>query len=207
MIISEKEYQNVCENTLGRTEPYDISIENKIENGNVHFYGHWFDAYMDVKAVSVIQSMDGSIVATGTIESAESNVISAENQGLEAESEYSFRAIGHVSDKSEIGIVIEKIEVRPYGESFDTETTSNYEVSEASDNGSLTSDQIETIKSELKVPEDADVTYTVGDPYYWEAGQRNLIYVQFEENGEMAASASVDADTLELVKEIYIYSK
>ena len=207
MVISEKEYQNVCENTLGRTAPYDISTGNEIENGNVHFYGHWFDAYMDVKDVTVVQSMDGSVVATGTIENVESNIMVAEHEGRIVDSEYIYKATGHASDKSEIGIVIEKIEVKPYGESFETETSSNDEVSEASDNGSLTSDQIETIKSELKVPEDADVTWTVGDPYYWDVGQRNLIYVEFEENGELAASASVDADTLELVKEIYIYSK
>ena len=118
--ISQKEYKNVCENTLGRSEPYDITVGgNEIEDENIHFYGFWFDGYMYVKDIAVVQSMDGSITAKGTIEVYEGDVRAARNEGLEVEPEYTFKATGYVSDKSEIGIVIKKVEVTNYVESIE----------------------------------------------------------------------------------------
>lgn len=74
---------------------------------------------------------------------------------------------------------------------------SNYEV--------FTAEQIKTIREELNIPEDADVTCSVGEPIYWENNQIYVAGVGFSENGEYVAGADVNVDTLELVKSIVMY--
>lgn len=71
--------------------------------------------------------------------------------------------------------------------------------------GGFTAEQIKTIRDELNIPEDADVTCSVGEPIYWENNQIYVAGVGFSENGEYVAGADVNVDTLELVKSIVMY--
>ena len=72
--------------------------------------------------------------------------------------------------------------------------------------GSLSDDQLAQIKQALGVPRILDVQVSVSNRSYWDAGERWLIQVSFYHNGEMVAGASVDADTLELCRNIMVYS-
>lgn len=67
-------------------------------------------------------------------------------------------------------------------------------------------DYIEKVKQDLGIPDDMDVTYKVSDVYYWQAGLRYLICVDFYYDGEDIAGAEVDAYTYELIRGIHTYS-
>lgn len=69
----------------------------------------------------------------------------------------------------------------------------------------LTAQQIEIVKEELGIPSELDVTVVQGDPSYWEAGECWEIYIEFHYNGKSVASASVEKDTLELLRNIFMY--
>ena len=68
-------------------------------------------------------------------------------------------------------------------------------------------ERIAVFKEALGIPDTADVTCTIGEPSYWAAGDRTLIYVSFEEDGDFVAGASFDADTLEAVRSVSMYSR
>lgn len=65
---------------------------------------------------------------------------------------------------------------------------------------------IREIKDSLGVPSNLDVTYKVSEPYYWSAGERNLILVDFYHNGQLVASVEADAITYEHIKGILMYT-
>lgn len=65
---------------------------------------------------------------------------------------------------------------------------------------------IREIKDSLGVPSNLDVTYKVSEPYYWSAGERNLILVDFYHNGQLVASVEVDAVTYEHIRGILMYT-
>lgn len=83
--------------------------------------------------------------------------------------------------------------------------SSDSSVEDESNYGVFTAEQIKTIRDELNIPEDADVTCSVGEPIYWENNQIYVAGVGFSENGEYVAGADVNVDTLELVKSIVMY--
>ena len=70
----------------------------------------------------------------------------------------------------------------------------------------FTSGQLETIRASLSVPTDRQVDIQQSAPYYWEAGERWLIQVDFYENGNYAAGAAFDAVTGEMCSNIYMYA-
>lgn len=67
-------------------------------------------------------------------------------------------------------------------------------------------DFIKTAKSGLGVPEDLHVTYSIGDPSYWDAGETNLRFVQFFWKNTPVASAYCDAETGDPVRGILVYT-
>lgn len=93
-------YKDFCENTLGRSEKYDIDEENKIENGKVIFGGFMYDVRFEILNEKIYQSLDGKIKITGIVKN-----------WYVGEQEKSFIATGYASEKSRIGIVIDKMQI------------------------------------------------------------------------------------------------
>lgn len=69
----------------------------------------------------------------------------------------------------------------------------------------LSSEQLESVKRSLGVPKDLEVEIKQDEAYYWKTGERWVIYIAILYQGSTVATASVDADTGELVKDIYNY--
>lgn len=93
-------YKDACENTLGRKENYDISYQNDIDEDEIVFGGFMFDAWFQVVDEHVYQYLDGTIEINGRLKDY--------NNG---ECEYLFKAYGYASEKSKMGMVIERVEV------------------------------------------------------------------------------------------------
>ncbi len=70
----------------------------------------------------------------------------------------------------------------------------------------LTEAELKEIAKGLRVPNWLNVEYEQSEPYYWAAGERNLIYVRILHNGVSVATVAVDVDTLEFVKDILMYT-
>ena len=78
---------------------------------------------------------------------------------------------------------------------------------ETESDGSFTSQQLDTIREMLRVPDTPEVTVTQDAPSYWDAGQRWLVQVTFyNSDGEMIAGAAFDEQTMEMCRNIYMYS-
>lgn len=71
----------------------------------------------------------------------------------------------------------------------------------------LTDKQIKAISKGLKVPDNLNIRVKQGKAHYWKTGQRWVITVNFTYKEELVACADVDADTGELVKEIWVFSE
>lgn len=100
-------YKEACEKTIGRTEDYDITYQNEIEDEEVTFGGVMFDAWYDVVDEYVYQYLDGTIEINGSLKD-------YCNSGVE----YSFKAYGYASEKSKSGMVIERVEIDNYLEKW-----------------------------------------------------------------------------------------
>ena len=94
-------YDDVCRNTLGRNEDYDMSGINKIEGDRVIYGGFMFDAWFEVEQEQIIQSLDGTVEMKGILK----------DYSTSREQEYQFTATGYASEKSKMGMVIDKVEV------------------------------------------------------------------------------------------------
>ena len=70
----------------------------------------------------------------------------------------------------------------------------------------LSEEQIASIRGQLGVPSDSEITCEQSEKYYWDAGERWLIYVSFVKDGKTVASADVDAETEEFIRNILNYS-
>lgn len=72
---------------------------------------------------------------------------------------------------------------------------------------SLSDEQLAYVKQALGVPENLDVQVSIGDRItYWDAAEMWLIDISFYYNGEMVAGALFNAYTLELGRNITMYS-
>lgn len=58
----------------------------------------------------------------------------------------------------------------------------------------------------LGVPDSDSITYEVSESFYWDVGQSYYKNVDFYENGEKVAGASVEIHTGELLKNIWLYN-
>ena len=57
----------------------------------------------------------------------------------------------------------------------------------------------------LGVPDTQDITYKVGEKYYWEAGGKYLKQIDFYKNGETVAGGSLHVTDGEIIKNIQTY--
>ncbi len=70
----------------------------------------------------------------------------------------------------------------------------------------LSDDQLaELARIRLGVPKTQDITYKVGEKYYFDGGGKYLKQIDFYENGEIVAGASVDVTDGEIIKNIQTY--
>lgn len=70
----------------------------------------------------------------------------------------------------------------------------------------LSDDQlVEFARIRLGVPNTQDITYKVGEKFYWDAGGKYLKQIDFYKNGETVAGASVDVTNGEIIKNIQTY--
>ncbi len=70
----------------------------------------------------------------------------------------------------------------------------------------LTSDQVETVREALGVPDDMEVTMVQRTPEYWDGGQRWLVDIEFYDGTTLIAAAAVDPQTTEPCRDIIRYS-
>lgn len=76
-----------------------------------------------------------------------------------------------------------------------------------SQNTGLTDENLaEIVAKKLGVPEKDDITYKVSEKIFWEAAGEYYKYIAFYENGEVVASASVNEQNGELLRNILKYS-
>lgn len=85
-----------------------------------------------------------------------------------------------------------------------TETESQSQDTQSA--GVLTQAQIDTIKTSLGVPDELEAEATQSEMNYWEAGQCWVVTVSFSSNGNFIASATVNAETGEMLKDILMYT-
>lgn len=102
-------YKDFCENTLGRSEEYDINEIDEIENDKVIFSGFMYDVRFQILNETIYQSLDGRVKITGDVK----------NVYVLDEPQKSFIATGYASEKSRVGMVIDKIQI----EENDTDKT------------------------------------------------------------------------------------
>lgn len=70
----------------------------------------------------------------------------------------------------------------------------------------LSDDQlVEFARIRLGVPDTQDITYKVGEKYYWEAGGKYLKQIDFYKNGETVAGGSLHVTDGEIIKNIQTY--
>ena len=87
-----------------------------------------------------------------------------------------------------------------------TQTSSENKQTET-DAKDLSDDELVKIaRIRLGVPDTQDITYKVGEKYYWEAGGVYLKQVDFYQNGKIIAGASVDSTSGALMRNVYIKS-
>ncbi len=65
---------------------------------------------------------------------------------------------------------------------------------------------IADVQKSLGVPERSDISYKLGEEYFWKAGNRYCIHVRFYQNGKLVAYATVDSDTGAHVRDVHMYS-
>ena len=76
----------------------------------------------------------------------------------------------------------------------------------AESNAKLTDEQIQRLKENLQIPDNVPVTgYSAGEPTYWEAAGLWTMQVELYSNGQLLGSASVDPNTMELMRNIMVY--
>ena len=71
----------------------------------------------------------------------------------------------------------------------------------------FTNEQLEHIRQALGIPDDLPVEIEIGDPYYWEGGDMDLIQIDFYHEGDYVAGAAFKPYTEEMARNIYQYSE
>lgn len=70
----------------------------------------------------------------------------------------------------------------------------------------LTQAQLEALRTNLGIPEGLEVETTQSEMSYWDAGQCWVVTVTFTSNGNIVASATVNAETGEMLRDILMYN-
>ena len=99
-ILKLSDYKDICKYTLGRTKKFSIvqSQEMKVKGDKAEFIGYVQDALYLVEDLTCVESLDGSMKVTGTM------------QGIEAE-KYNVKAQAHRDSKSKTGVVTTTMQI------------------------------------------------------------------------------------------------
>lgn len=106
--LKESRYNELCKDTLGRKKKYDYKEKNDVKDKKVTFDGKFFgveEQWFVVQDGYEVRSMDGKIKIEGTV--LDYNPYNSEL----SKQYYSFTADAHEDSKSELGMIIDKIEV------------------------------------------------------------------------------------------------
>ena len=122
-----------------------------------------------------------------------------------AEVECVARATGYKYD-----IIIIEGAGSPVIQNDGVETTESMQTSEEETDSIseyFTNEQLEHIRQALGIPDDLPVEIEIGDPYYWEGGDMDLIQIDFYHEGDYVAGAAFKPYTEEMARNIYQYSE
>lgn len=112
--LPKERFIEICENTLGWKNG-NLDISSLVEGNKAHFYRDDFDtisAWFGVDKMTVVQSADGSVQINGTVRDYRKESDQYDYQyNPDPRVVYSFTASGKADEKSELGTVIEKVEV------------------------------------------------------------------------------------------------
>ena len=112
--LPKDRYIEICENTLGWKNG-NLDISSLVEGNKAHFYREDLDtisAWFGVDMMTVVQSADGSVQINGTVRDYRKESDQYDYQyNPDPRVVYSFTASGKADEKSELGTVIEKVEV------------------------------------------------------------------------------------------------
>ena len=90
--------------------------------------------------------------------------------------------------------------------SADSQSVSSSAAENSSNANCLSDEELaKTVAKKLNVPEKQSITYKIGEKFLYEAAETYCKNVAFYENNEMVASATVNAQNGELVRNIYKY--
>jgi len=71
----------------------------------------------------------------------------------------------------------------------------------------FTQEELRMICQDLWVPDELDVIVKVDEPYYWDATEQWIVPISIFHNGTLVASADIDADTKETLRNIMMYQE
>lgn len=112
--LPKERFIEICENTLGWKNG-NLDISSLVEGNKAHFYREDLDtisAWFGVDMMTVVQSADGSVQINGTVRDYRKESDQYDYQyNPDPRVVYSFTASGKADEKSELGTVIEKVEV------------------------------------------------------------------------------------------------
>ena len=180
MLITKEEYENICKNSLGRSEVYDVDAVNQVNDGMVRFWGRDFDTWYDIWDAQLLQDIDGNITITGTLR----------NCIPEDRLRYSYKATGHADDNSELGIVIDKMEVMDYQK----------------DDTTFSTQRLKQIQRRLGIPDSVNALSSVCLDDDYMSGLGKVLHVEYKVNDNTVGEADVDVVTGELEKNIIPYN-
>ena len=180
MLIRKDEYENICKNSLGRSEVYDVEAVNQVNDGMVRFFGRDFDAWYDIWDAQLLQDIDGNITITGTLR----NCIPDDRL------RYSYKATGHADDNSELGMVIDKMEVMDYQK----------------DDTTFSTQRLKQIQRRLGIPDSVNALSSVCLDDDYMSGLGKVLHVEYKVNDNTVGEADIDVVTGELEKNIIPYN-
>lgn len=117
-----------------------------------------------------------------------------------------------LGDSGDINEIIMKFNAVMEYQGYDADVTYDIQYTfEDNNNGNgleniLSEELLNKVRKNLKIPDTLDVEVTQSEKTYWDAGGCWLIHVEFRRNGKSVASADVNAETGDLIKEIFVYA-
>ena len=69
----------------------------------------------------------------------------------------------------------------------------------------LTEEDKKILREHLRVPETAVVEFQIGEEYFWEAAEAEVVPISIYENGVYVAGADISKETKELMTSILTY--
>lgn len=98
-IMPIAEYDDICRNTLGRTS--DVDYSQYVRGDNMTLGTGWLDAMYVTEKIQVIQNYDGTVEIAGVLG----------DYWASPQKYYSFTATGHADEASQLGFVIDQMNI------------------------------------------------------------------------------------------------